>query len=96
VHEEGYQVSRAPDGTLQFRRPDGRSLPEVPPTPVVVGDPVHMIRAQHEAQGLRIHPRTACAEWQGERLDVTWAIDVLHPAARRPSELVWDPEVLRE
>ncbi len=24
VHEEGYQVDRDPDGTLQFRRPDGR------------------------------------------------------------------------
>ncbi|MGH7316308.1 MAG: HNH endonuclease signature motif containing protein [Candidatus Rokuibacteriota bacterium] len=24
VHEEGYQVERGPDGTFQFRRPDGR------------------------------------------------------------------------
>ena len=30
VHEEGYQVERQPDGALQFRRPDGRPLPEVP------------------------------------------------------------------
>jgi 5-methylcytosine-specific restriction endonuclease McrA len=26
VHEEGYQVDREPDGTLRFRRPDGRPL----------------------------------------------------------------------
>src|SRR5882762_1273917 len=31
VHEEGYQVARGPDGVLQFRRPDGRPLPDVPP-----------------------------------------------------------------
>ena len=40
VHEEGYQVARGPDGTLQFRRPDGRPLPEVPLSPAMVGDPV--------------------------------------------------------
>ncbi|MDO8475516.1 MAG: DUF222 domain-containing protein [Candidatus Rokubacteria bacterium] len=35
VHEEGYQVERGPDGTLRFRRPDGRPLPEVPPPAAV-------------------------------------------------------------
>jgi hypothetical protein len=34
-----------------------------------------------EQQGLRIHARTACPGWLGERLDVGWAIDVLHPLA---------------
>ena len=33
VHEEGYQVERQPDGALQFRRPDGQVLPDVPPPP---------------------------------------------------------------
>ena len=33
VHEEGYQVDRQPDGTLQFRRPDGKPLPDVPRLP---------------------------------------------------------------
>jgi hypothetical protein len=27
--------------------------------------------------------RTGCAGWLGERLDVGWAIDVLHPLATR-------------
>src|SRR6266540_2160750 len=35
VHEEGYQVDRKPDGVLQFRRPDGRLVPEVPPSAAV-------------------------------------------------------------
>ena len=29
----------------------------------------------------RLHARTACPGWQGERLDVGYAIDVLHPLA---------------
>ena len=81
VHEEGYQVERLADGELGFRRPDGRSLPDVPSPPSVAHDPVHVLRARHEAQGLRIHARTAMPGWLGERLNVGWAIDVLHPLA---------------
>src|SRR5947207_2508654 len=81
VHEEGYQVERQRDGQLKFRRPDGRPLPDVPAPPEVPTDPIAALRALHEAQGLRIHPRTARPEWPGERLDVGWAIDVLHPLA---------------
>jgi 5-methylcytosine-specific restriction endonuclease McrA len=84
VHEEGYQVERQPDGTLRFRRPDGRLLPDVPPSPVVPHDPAQVIRTTNEAAGLRLHARTACPGWRGERLDVGWAIDVLHPRALRP------------
>ena len=36
-------------------------------------------RAVHE-EGL--HARTATPGWLGERLNVVWAIDVLHPLAR--------------
>jgi len=83
VHEEGYQVDRQPDGTFRFRRPDGRALPEVPLPAAVPADPVQALRARHDAQGLRLHARTACPSWLGERLDVGWAIDVLHPLATR-------------
>jgi 5-methylcytosine-specific restriction endonuclease McrA len=83
VHEEGYQVARRSDGELEFRRPDGRLLPEVPPPAAAPGDPVQALRARHETQGLRLHPRTAMPTWLGERLDLVWAIDVLHPLARR-------------
>jgi len=82
VHEEGYQLERQPDGELQFRRPDGRLLPEVPRPPELRDDAVQVLRARHNAGGLVLHPRTATPNWLGERLDVGWAIDVLHPLAR--------------
>jgi len=87
VHEEGYQVGREPDGVLRFRRPDGRPLPEVPPSLAVPEDPVASLRACNDGQGLQIDARTACAGWLGERLDVGWAIGVLHPRAGRPAQL---------
>ena len=84
VHEEGYQVERQPDGKLRFRRPDGRPLPDVPAPPAIPDDPVRALRARNETAGLHLHARTACPGWLGERLDVGWAIDVLHPLALRP------------
>ncbi len=83
VHEDGYQIEREPDGTLKFRRPDGRLLPEVPSLAPLPADPVSALREQHVAQGLQLHARTGLAGWLGERLDVGWAIDVLHPLASR-------------
>jgi len=82
VHEDGYQMERQPDGELRFYRPDGQLLPDVPPARAVAGDPMKALRARHEAAGLRIHARTATPGWVGERLDLGWAIDVLHPLAR--------------
>jgi hypothetical protein len=81
VHEEGYQVARRRDGALEFRRPDGRVLPDVPLMPVVPVDPVDALCAANVAQGLSIDAQTARPSWFGERLDVGWAIDVLHPRA---------------
>ena len=79
VHEDGYQLARRPDGELEFRRPDGRLLPEVPPHPDVPRDPMGVLRAQHDAEGLVVHAHTATPGWFGERLNVGYAIDVLHP-----------------
>ena len=39
-------------------------------------------RAVHDVQGLHLHARTAMPSWPGDRLDVGYAIDVLHPLAR--------------
>jgi 5-methylcytosine-specific restriction endonuclease McrA len=84
VHEEGYQVARGPDGALQFQRPDGRPLPEVPPPVAVPEDPITVLRAYHNAHGAQVNSRTGCAGWLGERLDVGWAINVLHPRCANP------------
>jgi hypothetical protein len=83
VHEEGYQVERQADGELCFRRPDGRVLPAVLPPAAVPADPVQVLRDRHNALGLRLGARTAMSGWLGEHLDVGYAIDVLHPLARR-------------
>jgi len=81
VNEEGYQVAREPDGTFHFRRPDGSTLQDVPEPATVTGDPVRTLQAANEVRRPRIHARTGCPGWLGERLDVGWAIDVLHPRA---------------
>jgi 5-methylcytosine-specific restriction endonuclease McrA len=89
VHEEGYQIEHGMDGSLEFRRPDGRPLPHVLAPPVTPHDPARALLVQHEAMGLRIHSRTACPAWAGERLDIGWALSVLHPeaGARDPERL---------
>ena len=87
VHEDGYQVERFPDGELQFRRPNGWLLPDVPPRPDLSADPAGVVRAQNEAAGVLLHARTAMPGWLGEPLNVGYAIDVLHPFARSPAHL---------
>ncbi len=81
VHEEGYQVERDADGTLHFRTPNGRPIPEVPAPPGVPADPIWALVTANRARGLAIDARTGCPSWLGERLDLGWATDVLHPAA---------------
>src|SRR5207245_492919 len=66
VHEEGYQVERQPDGELQFRRPNGWVIPEVPRSPDLPADPLAAIRAWNEANGLALNARTTMPGWLGE------------------------------
>jgi hypothetical protein len=82
VHEEGYQVDRAPDGALRFQCPDGRLLPEMPRQVTTPADPVGVLRERSRARELVLTARSATPLWRGERLDVGYAIDVLHPLAR--------------
>jgi hypothetical protein len=81
VHEEGFQLERLPNGELRFSSPDGRLLPDVPPTPEILADAVGVIRRRNETNGLHLHADTARPGWCGERLDLGYAIDVLHPRA---------------
>src|SRR5262249_37773078 len=81
VHEEGYQVDRQPGGELVFRRPDGQPLPEVPALAAVPTAPCDALRERHAAHGVHIDAETSMPGWLGERLDVGYAISVLHPLA---------------
>ena len=86
VHEEGYQLERQADGQLCFRRPNGWVLADVPAPPAVPDDPFEVLRVRHRGEGLEIHARTGMPGWLGERLDVGYAIDVLHPLANSMGE----------
>ena len=44
-------------------------------------DPFDVVAAQNIALGLRVGPHTMTPIWDGTRLDVGYAIAVLHPAA---------------
>jgi hypothetical protein len=80
VHEEGYAVVRDSDGTLHFSTPQGWLIPDVPAPPAVPRAPMPALVATNREHGLAIGAWTACPSWLGERLDLGWAIDVLHPA----------------
>ena len=84
MHEEGYEVERSADGELIFRDARGREIPDVPASAGLPEDPYERIRAANEAAGLEIHARTALPSWTGDRLDLGWAISVLHPLAAAP------------
>ena len=81
VHEEGFQIERLPDGHLRFRRLDGRLLPDVPAPAAVPANPTETMRAHNAERGVQINARTSMPGWQGERLDVGYAMSVLHPRA---------------
>jgi len=81
IHEEGFQVERQPDGQLCFRQPDGRRIPDVPAPSAVPANPTDTLQSQNGGAGAQINTRTAMPGWHGERLDVGYAISVLHPRA---------------
>jgi hypothetical protein len=86
VHEEGYQVERQPDGALRFRLPTGLALPDVPEPVPVPEDPVQALRRRNAAAGVHPDAETSRPSWQGERLDVGYAIDALRPWTLKPPE----------
>jgi len=73
------------DGELEFRRPDGRVLPEAPRLPEVTADAAGALHEQNVNAGARLDAHTLTPEWYGDRLNLGYAIDVMHPLARRPS-----------
>ena len=84
VHEDGFQVQRLSLGELEFRRPDGRVLPQAPALPDA-RDAEQTLRARHAA--IPLDCNTLLPAWRGERLDVRYAIDVMHPRTGVPRRL---------
>jgi hypothetical protein len=81
VHQEGFQVERLPDGALQFRHPCGWVLPQVPAAPELARDSEAILHDANAADGIHVDARTLTPNWDGTRLDLRWAIDVMHPRA---------------
>jgi len=69
VHDRGYLITAARDGTFAFYRADGTALPASPPLP----QPGGTIEDCHDAD---ITPETIIPPWYGERLDLDHAIYV--------------------
>jgi len=69
VHERGYLIAAARDGTFAFYRPDGTAIPSSPALPNADG----AIEGCHDAD---ITPDTIIPPWYGERLDLDHAIYV--------------------
>ena len=82
VHEEGFRV-QVDGGAMAFLRPDGRPLPEAPAAPDWEGPALAPVDRRLADAGMGIDAETA-PRWQGERLDVGWAIDVLWRPRKRP------------
>ena len=79
VHEGGFTVTWHDDGEARFRHPDGRPIVAAPPAPRWTGPALASTDAHLQADGIEIGPGTATPDWHGERLDLPWAIAVLHP-----------------
>ena len=85
VHEDGFDVERLANGALEFRRPDGRPLPEAPRLPAVPVGAVESLREQNVGDGVEVDGHTLTPDWDGTSLNVGYAISVLHPLALRSS-----------
>ena len=81
VHEDGFQVQRLADGELEFRDPRGRVVASVPASPALSGDSEKVLRADNGAAGVHVGALTLTPNWDGTRLNLGWAIDVMHPRA---------------
>ncbi len=79
VHERGYLIAAARDGTFAFYRSDGAAVPASPPLP----SPDGTIEDFHDAD---ITAETIIPPWYGERLDLDYAIHVCFANARTEQE----------
>jgi 5-methylcytosine-specific restriction endonuclease McrA len=81
VHEDGFQVERLADGELRFRHPRGWLIPDAPEPPAVPADAGETLRAQNAAVGVEVNRNTLRPDWDGTRLNLHYAISVMHPRA---------------
>jgi hypothetical protein len=74
VHEEGYAVEKRAGGAVLFRRPDGRTVPAVPPA---ARGEFAVLPHAHRAAGLAIDDTTCVPCVQSVRMHLPWIVDGL-------------------
>ena len=79
VHDRGYLIAAARDGTFTFYQPGGTPVPACPPLP----HPDGTIESCHDAD---ITPETIIPSWYGERLDLDHAIYICFANAANAAE----------
>ena len=84
VHEEGFRVTLDADGGVQFVGPDGRPLPEAPPSPAWTGPALQPTNDGLAEAGIEIGADTGTPSWRGEPLDLDYAMSVLWRPRREP------------
>ena len=75
--EDELQTRRPAGGDrFQFLSPTGAVIPEVPATPPILGDPVREMVARNADAGVVPDAWTATPLWNGDRLDLSLAVDM--------------------
>lgn len=81
VHEGGFQVRAAKPGNFTFHAPDGRLIPERPPTRRAHGP---SLQTRQRMAGLRLNADTCRPRSAGQRLDYGIAVAGLAHSERAP------------
>ena len=76
VHEGGWRVSAAADGSFLFHPPEGKPLAAVPPREPVAGA-VAWLRNWAQENDLHLGPETNRPQWDGTSPDYALAVEVL-------------------
>jgi Domain of unknown function (DUF222)/HNH endonuclease len=85
VHEEGFRVVRTGDGIAIFFRPDGTRL-EVAPRFQSGTDRDPWLRPSIDGVNATVLRSTVSQCWDGEPLDLVWAVDVLRGHGEQRTE----------
>ena len=80
LHEGGFRVELAADGSSCFYTPRGALIPEAPLAPDLDRDPVESLKDHHRRFGIQIDSMTGFPRWEGESFDLGHAIDALRVA----------------
>jgi hypothetical protein len=83
VHEGGYRVVADGIGGFAFHRPDGRLIADVPSASGGRGEALPTLH------GAVITAETAVPNWNGDRLELDYAVSVLTQVPQRASAEAW-------